>query len=76
MATDSDAVETPGGHTSAEVQKHIATTEVQSRVFASAGQKAFFEGHVHALRVLGEIPPTGSPPPGPGWRGGEPAKAG
>lgn len=26
------------------------------RVFASAGQEAFFEGHVHALRVLGGVP--------------------
>ncbi|MFC3350246.1 IS21 family transposase [Streptomyces echinoruber] len=25
-------------------------------VFASAGQEAFFEGHVHALRVLGGVP--------------------
>jgi transposase len=26
------------------------------RVFASAGQEAFFEGHVHALNVLGGVP--------------------
>jgi hypothetical protein len=26
------------------------------RVFASSGQEAFFEGHVHALRVLGGVP--------------------
>ncbi|WP_274919668.1 IS21 family transposase [Streptomyces sp. WZ-12] len=26
------------------------------RVFASAGQEAFFEGHVHALRTLGGVP--------------------
>ncbi len=26
------------------------------RVFASAGQEAFFEGHVHALTVLGGVP--------------------
>lgn len=26
------------------------------RVFASAGQETFFEGHVHALRVLGGVP--------------------
>jgi transposase len=26
------------------------------RMFASAGQEAFFEGHVHALRVLGGVP--------------------
>ncbi|MFE0358790.1 IS21 family transposase [Streptomyces nigra] len=26
------------------------------RVFATAGQEAFFEGHVHAFRVLGGIP--------------------
>ncbi|MFJ3926277.1 hypothetical protein [Streptomyces sp. NPDC090022] len=26
------------------------------RVFASCGQEAFFEGHVHALRTLGGIP--------------------
>ncbi|MFJ3145299.1 hypothetical protein ACIPJM_22970 [Streptomyces halstedii] len=25
-------------------------------MFASAGQEAFFEGHVHALRVLGGVP--------------------
>ncbi|MEU0343907.1 hypothetical protein ABZ092_34390 [Streptomyces bobili] len=25
-------------------------------VFASAGQEAFFEGHVHALRLLGGVP--------------------
>ncbi|MFJ6668989.1 IS21 family transposase [Streptomyces sp. NPDC091383] len=28
------------------------------RVFASAGQEAFFEGHVHALRTLGGVPRT------------------
>ncbi|MFF9457346.1 hypothetical protein [Streptomyces flaveolus] len=27
------------------------------RIFASAGQEAFFEGHVHALNVLGGVPP-------------------
>ncbi|MEU4079180.1 hypothetical protein [Streptomyces venezuelae] len=27
------------------------------RVFASCGQEAFFEGHVHALRTLGGVPP-------------------
>ncbi|MFE5097309.1 hypothetical protein ACFRCI_45270 [Streptomyces sp. NPDC056638] len=26
------------------------------RIFASAGQEAFFEGHVHALNVLGGVP--------------------
>ncbi|MEU9087942.1 hypothetical protein [Streptomyces sp. NPDC048357] len=26
------------------------------RVFASCGQEAFFEGHVHALRMLGGVP--------------------
>jgi transposase len=26
------------------------------RIFASGGQEAFFEGHVHALRVLGGVP--------------------
>ncbi|MFE5096278.1 hypothetical protein ACFRCI_39630 [Streptomyces sp. NPDC056638] len=26
------------------------------RVFASCGQEAFFEGHVHALRTLGGVP--------------------
>jgi transposase len=26
------------------------------RIFASCGQEAFFEGHVHALRVLGGVP--------------------
>ncbi|MFJ8808904.1 hypothetical protein [Streptomyces sp. NPDC102490] len=26
------------------------------RVFASAGQEAFFEGHVHALLTLGGVP--------------------
>ncbi|MFE9382846.1 IS21 family transposase [Streptomyces sp. NPDC007025] len=26
------------------------------RVFASCGQEAFFEGHVHALRILGGVP--------------------
>ncbi len=26
------------------------------RIFASAGQAAFFEGHVHALNVLGGVP--------------------
>jgi transposase len=26
------------------------------RIFASAGQEAFFEGHVHALSVLGGVP--------------------
>ncbi|MFE9469427.1 hypothetical protein ACFYNW_38650 [Streptomyces virginiae] len=25
------------------------------RIFASAGQEAFFEGHVHALNVLGGV---------------------
>lgn len=29
---------------------------VQRSVFASAGQEAFFEGHVHALNVLGGVP--------------------
>ncbi|MDO0930073.1 hypothetical protein QQY24_33960 [Streptomyces sp. TG1A-8] len=29
---------------------------MQRSVFASAGQEAFFEGHVHALRVLGGVP--------------------
>ncbi|MGI5260887.1 IS21 family transposase [Streptomyces angustmyceticus] len=28
------------------------------RVFASCGQEAFFEGHVHALRILGGVPRT------------------
>ncbi|WP_169317437.1 IS21 family transposase [Actinacidiphila oryziradicis] len=28
------------------------------RVFASCGQEAFFEGHVHALRTLGGVPRT------------------
>ncbi|WP_392842322.1 hypothetical protein [Streptomyces sp. LN500] len=28
----------------------------QRRIFASAGQEAFFEGHVHALNVLGGVP--------------------
>jgi transposase len=28
------------------------------RVFASSGQEAFFEGHVHALRTLGGVPRT------------------
>jgi transposase len=28
------------------------------RVFASCGQEAFFEGHVHALRTLGGVPWT------------------
>ncbi|MEV8410523.1 IS21 family transposase, partial [Streptomyces niveus] len=28
------------------------------RVFASCGQEAFFEGHVHALRALGGVPRT------------------
>ncbi|MGW0477598.1 hypothetical protein [Streptomyces coeruleorubidus] len=26
------------------------------RIFASCGQEAFFEGHVHALSVLGGVP--------------------
>ncbi|MET8170169.1 hypothetical protein ABZT34_39050 [Streptomyces sp. NPDC005329] len=29
---------------------------MQRRIFASAGQEAFFEGHVHALNVLGGVP--------------------
>lgn len=29
---------------------------MQRRVFASCGQEAFFEGHVHALRTLGGVP--------------------
>ncbi|MFF1285710.1 hypothetical protein ACFVY4_34160 [Streptomyces sp. NPDC058299] len=28
------------------------------RVFASCGQEAFFEGHVHALQTLGGVPRT------------------
>ncbi|WP_405385839.1 hypothetical protein OG596_37725 [Streptomyces sp. NBC_01102] len=31
------------------------------RIFASAGQEAFFEGHVHALNVLGAVPTAESP---------------
>ncbi|POX50937.1 hypothetical protein C3488_13355 [Streptomyces sp. Ru72] len=30
--------------------------EVQRSVFASCGQEAFFEGHVHALQSLGGVP--------------------
>ncbi|GAA3900580.1 hypothetical protein GCM10022207_81660 [Streptomyces lannensis] len=29
---------------------------MQRSVFASCGQEAFFEGHVHALRTLGGVP--------------------
>jgi hypothetical protein len=32
------------------------------RVFASCGQEAFFEGHVHALRTLGGVPRTNQGP--------------
>lgn len=32
--------------------------QVQRSVFASCGQEAFFEGHVHALRTLGGVPRT------------------
>ncbi|MET8276493.1 MULTISPECIES: Mu transposase domain-containing protein [unclassified Streptomyces] len=31
---------------------------MQRSVFASCGQEAFFEGHVHALRTLGGVPRT------------------
>lgn len=37
-------------------RSHIANSKVQRRVFASCGQEAFFEGHVHALRTLGGVP--------------------
>lgn len=42
------------------------------RVFASCGQEALFEGHVHALRTLGGVPrtrcaTTTSRPPSPGY---------
>lgn len=45
-------------HTPSENPKHTANTEVQRSVFASCGQEAFFEGHVHALRTLGGVPRT------------------
>ncbi|MET7354980.1 hypothetical protein [Streptomyces mirabilis] len=32
------------------------------RVFASCGQEAFFEGHVHAFQALGGIPRSRRPP--------------
>lgn len=54
----SDPAEAHGGHTPSEIQKHIANSEVQRSVFASCGQEAFFEGHVHALRTLGGVPRT------------------
>ncbi|MGH3627174.1 MAG: IS21 family transposase, partial [Sciscionella sp.] len=39
-----------------QVVCYLFSFRLSYRVFASAGQEAFFEGHVHALSVLGGLP--------------------
>lgn len=40
----------------AQIHSGPRSSEVQRSVFASCGQEAFLEGHVHALSVLGGVP--------------------